>query len=51
MMNILNGGVYADNNAGIQEFMIVPYGVNSFHEALHMGAETFHSLKKTLVEK
>ncbi|MFH1729473.1 MAG: phosphopyruvate hydratase [Pseudomonadota bacterium] len=51
MMNILNGGSHADNNVDIQEFMIVPVGANSIKEALRMGAETFHSLKKILNEK
>jgi len=48
MMNIINGGVHADNNLDIQEFMIVPAGARSFHEALRMGAETFHNLHKIL---
>jgi enolase len=48
MMNVLNGGVHADNRVDFQEFMIVPVGAGSFHEALRMGAETFHHLKKTL---
>ncbi len=48
MMNILNGGKHADNNVDVQEFMISPAGAGSFHEALRMGAETFHSLKKVL---
>ena len=48
MMNILNGGKHADNNVDIQEFMIMPVGAKSFKEALRMGAETFHSLKKIL---
>jgi enolase len=48
MMNVMNGGKHADNNADIQEFMIVPAGARSFSEALCMGAETFHSLKKIL---
>jgi enolase len=47
-MNVLNGGAHADNNLDIQEFMIVPAGAPSFREALRMGAETFHSLKKVL---
>ncbi len=41
-----NGGKHADNNVDIQEFMIMPLGAKSFAEALRMGAETFHSLKK-----
>ncbi len=48
MMNVLNGGAHADNNLDIQEFMIVPAGAASFREALRMGVETFHSLKKVL---
>jgi enolase len=51
MMNILNGGKHADNNVDIQEFMIMPLGAKSFAEALRMGAETFHSLKKVLKDK
>jgi enolase len=48
LMNILNGGSHADNSVDIQEFMIVPVKAESFREALRMGAETFHSLKKVL---
>ncbi|MEE4211240.1 MAG: phosphopyruvate hydratase [Parvularcula sp.] len=48
MMNILNGGAHADNPIDIQEFMIMPVGADSFAEALRMGAETFHALKKKL---
>lgn len=48
MMNILNGGEHADNNVDIQEFMVQPVGVTSFREALRVGAEIFHSLKKVL---
>jgi enolase len=51
MMNVLNGGQHADNNVDIQEFMIMPVGADSFSEAIRMGAETFHSLKKVLREK
>jgi enolase len=51
MMNILNGGEHADNNVDIQEFMIMPAGASSFKEALRMGAEIFHSLKKVLSAK
>lgn len=47
-MNILNGGEHADNNVDIQEFMVQPVSVNSFAEALRVGAEIFHSLKKVL---
>lgn len=50
MMNIINGGSHADNNVDIQEFMIVPTGAETFKEALRMGTETFHSLKKVLSE-
>lgn len=49
MMNILNGGEHADNNVDIQEFMIQPVSAGSFSEALRMGAEVFHHLKKVLV--
>ncbi|MGL5391203.1 MAG: phosphopyruvate hydratase, partial [Shewanella sp.] len=48
MMNILNGGEHADNNVDIQEFMVQPVGAKTFREALRMGAEIFHSLKKVL---
>lgn len=48
MMNIINGGEHADNNVDIQEFMVQPVGAKSFSEALRMGAEIFHSLKKVL---
>jgi len=51
MMNVINGGVHADNPLDIQEFMIVPCGAPSFREALRYGAETFHALKKLLKEK
>src|SRR3989338_11316664 len=51
MMNILNGGAHADNNVDLQEFMIMPRGAASFKEALRMGAEIFHNLKKILHEK
>ena len=51
MMNILNGGEHADNNVDIQEFMIMPVAAQSFKEALRMGAEIFHSLKKVLQDK
>jgi enolase len=51
MMNILNGGVHADNNVDLQEFMVMPIGANSFAEALRWGAETFHALKKILHDK
>ncbi len=48
LMNIINGGAHADNPIDIQEFMIVPSGAETFSEALRMGAEIFHSLKKAL---
>ena len=48
MMNIINGGVHADNPIDFQEFMIVPLGAPTFAEALRMGAEVFHTLKKAL---
>jgi enolase len=51
MMNIINGGAHADNNVDIQEFMIMPAGAPSFREALRMGAEIFHALKKVLKSK
>ena len=51
MMNILNGGKHADNNVDIQEFMIAPAGAAEFSEALRMGAEIFHNLKKVLSKK
>lgn len=48
MMNILNGGSHADNNVDFQEFMIMPVGAPTFKEAIRMGAEVFHNLKKVL---
>jgi enolase len=48
LMNILNGGMHADNGLEIQEFMVVPYGAASFSEALRMGVEVFHALKGIL---
>lgn len=51
MMNILNGGSHADNNVDLQEFMIMPKGASKFSEALRMGAEIFHNLKKILKDK
>lgn len=50
LMNILNGGVHADNPLSIQEFMIVPYGADTFADALRMASETFHTLKSILKE-
>src|SRR5438874_11474325 len=51
MMNVLNGGAHADNMVDFQEFMIVPVGAPTFREALRMGAEVFHNLKKVLHDK
>ncbi len=51
MMNVLNGGAHADNSIDFQEFMVVPVGARSFSEALRMGAEVFHNLKKTLHDR
>jgi enolase 1/2/3 len=51
MMNVLNGGAHADNSVDFQEFMIVPVGAPSFREALRMGAEVFHALRKTLHDR
>ncbi|MGH9406231.1 MAG: phosphopyruvate hydratase [Terriglobia bacterium] len=51
LMNILNGGVHADNTVDFQEFMIVPLGAETFAQALRMGVETFHTLKKVLKEQ
>ncbi|MCA6070770.1 MAG: phosphopyruvate hydratase [Endomicrobium sp.] len=51
LMNIINGGEHADNNVDIQEFMIAPISAANFHEALRIGCEVFHSLKKVLNEK
>ncbi|MGH7506516.1 MAG: phosphopyruvate hydratase, partial [Longimicrobiales bacterium] len=48
LMNILNGGAHAANNVDLQEFMIAPVGAETFAEALRMGVEVFHSLKKVL---
>lgn len=51
MMNIINGGSHADNNVDLQEFMIMPAGASSFTDALRMGSEVFHHLKKVLSSK
>jgi enolase len=51
LMNVLNGGVHADNGLDIQEFMLVPAGAQNFSEALRMGAEVFHALKGLLRDK
>ncbi|MBI3268822.1 MAG: phosphopyruvate hydratase [Planctomycetes bacterium] len=50
-MNVLNGGAHADNNVDVQEYMIVPVGAKRFSEALRMGVETFHALKRVLHER
>ncbi|HVS25839.1 MAG TPA: phosphopyruvate hydratase [Burkholderiales bacterium] len=50
-MNVINGGVHANNNIDLQEFMLIPLGAKSFREALRYGAEVFHTLKKLLDEK
>ena len=50
-MNVINGGAHADNDLDIQEFMIVPHGADNFNEALRMGVEIYHSLKKLLKDK
>ncbi len=51
MMNVVNGGAHAANNLDIQEFMILPFGAKSISQAIQMGAETFHALKRILKEK
>lgn len=51
LMNVLNGGVHADNNIDFQEFMVVPYGASSFAEALQWGVEVYHTLKTVLKGK
>ncbi len=51
MMNVINGGVHADNNLDLQEFMIVPHGAKSFSEALRWGTEVYHALKNVLKER
>src|SRR3989338_928630 len=51
MMNIINGGVHADNNVDLQEFMIMPFGAKCFYDALRIGTEVFHNLKKILHER
>lgn len=51
MMNIINGGSHADNNVDLQEFMIMPGGAETFSQAIRMGAEVFHNLKKVLKDK
>jgi len=51
MMNVINGGAHANNTLDLQEFMILPIGATSFREAVRMGAETFHALKKLIDEQ
>ncbi len=51
MMNVLNGGVHADNRVDFQEFMIVPAGAKSFSESLRIGSEVYHALKRTLKDR
>ena len=51
LMNILNGGAHADNSVDVQEFMVAPYGATKFSEALRMGVEVFHTLKKVLKKR
>jgi enolase len=51
MMNVVNGGVHADNNIDLQEFMVMPVGAASFSEALRWGVETYHVLKQLLMER
>jgi enolase len=51
MMNVINGGVHADNNVDLQEFMVIPVGAASYSEALRWGAETYHALKALLHER
>jgi enolase len=51
MMNVINGGVHANNNLDLQEFMIIPLGAPSFSEALRYGAEVFHALKKLIHDR
>ena len=50
-MNILNGGSHADNKIDFQEFMVMPIGAKSFSQALQMGTEVFHALKRELINK
>jgi len=51
MLNVINGGVHADNSIDLQEFMLVPAGADSFSECLRIAAETYHALKKLLTER
>lgn len=51
LMNLVNGGMHANNNIDMQEFMIVPFGINNFRDAIRCGAEVFHALKKLLNDR
>ena len=51
MMNILNGGKHAENSTDLQEFMVMPTGAKSFHQAMQMGCEVYHALKKVIKQK
>jgi enolase len=51
LMNVLNGGAHADNKVDFQEFMVVPWGAETFSESLRMGTEVFHALRRTLHER
>src|SRR5690606_8354969 len=51
LMNLVNGGAHANNNIDMQEFMIVPFGIGNFRDAIRCGSEIFHALKKLLNEK
>ena len=51
MMNVVNGGAHADNSVDLQEFMVVPTGASSFSEAMRVGTEVFHALKRTLADR
>ena len=51
MMNVLNGGAHADNSVDLQEFMVMPSGARSFTEAMRIGTEVFHALKRTLADR
>src|SRR2546430_7727027 len=51
MLNVINGGVHADNSIDLQEFMVVPVGAEIFADALRVGAELYHSLKQVLHER
>lgn len=51
MFNVINGGVHANNNLAVQEFMIMPLGMNSFHAAMELSVEIYHALRELLIEK